>query len=201
MKEKIEQLKRSLEEAARLDESAIADDIKSIGYKCLRCAKCCKGDCGDNTVSIFPFEIRCISGKTGLSRDDIAVPTPSGDMDSKGNIHTFEWVLKKNGDCMFLDKDLCKIYDCRPFICSTYPFYLLEGRLEVSECEGIGGHINNEAAMKMAHLLKERYIVELRESMALLEKFMGFRSSSRGDICVHDSEGEHWFNFKDPGKI
>lgn len=201
MKEKTEQLKKSLNDAALIDESTIADKIISIGYKCQRCARCCMEEYGDNTVSVFPFEIRRISEKTGLKREDIAVPAPSEDRDAAGNIHTFEWVLKKNGDCMFLDNGLCKIYEPRPYICSTYPFYLLEGRLMVSVCEGIGDHINNEDAMKMASLLKERYIAEIRESIALLEKFRGFFPSRKGDICVHDSEGEHRIYMKDIGKI
>lgn len=62
----------------------------------------------------------------------------------------------------------------------------------VSVCEGIGSAISNEDAMKMAALLKERYIAEIRETIALLEKFMGFKPDGRGAICVHDSEGEHW---------
>ncbi len=201
MNEKIEQLKQSLEDAARIDESAMADKIKSIGYNCIRCAKCCKWNFGDNTVSIFPFEIRCICGKTGLDKEEIAAPTPSEDRDSEGNIHTFEWILKKNGDCTFLDNDLCKIYECRPFICSTYPFYLLEGHLMVSECEGIGEPIDEKEAMNIARLLKERYIAEIRESIALIEKFRGFRPGGLGNICVHDSQGEHWIFSKNLGKI
>ncbi len=192
MNEKTTQLKKSLSIAAMIDESAIADQIISIGYKCMQCAKCCIEDYGDNTVSVFPFEIRRISEKTGLKWEYIAVPSLSEDRDPAGNIHTFEWVLKKNGNCAFLDKGLCKIYECRPYICSTYPFYLLEGRLMVSVCEGIGSVISDEDAMKMAALLKERYIAEIRESIALLEKFRGFKPGGRGDICVHDSEGEHW---------
>ncbi|MBU4077154.1 MAG: YkgJ family cysteine cluster protein [Euryarchaeota archaeon] len=192
MKEKINQLKKALNKAAIIDDCAIADEILSIGYKCQQCARCCMEDYGDNTVSIFPFEIRRISEKTELKREDIAFPAPSEDRDAAGNIHTFEWALKKNGDCMFLDNGLCKIYEYRPYICSTYPFYLIEGRLMVSECEGLGGAISKEEAAKMAALLKERYIAEIRESIALLEKFRGFKPGGRGNICIHDSEGEHW---------
>lgn len=201
MKEKFSLLKKALSKAAMIDESAIADKIISMGYNCLRCAKCCMEDYGDNTVSVFPFEIRRISEKTGLKWEDIAVPAPSDDRDDAGNIHTFEWILKKNGDCAFLENGLCKIYEFRPYICSTYPFYLLEGRLMVSECEGIGSAISDEDAMKTAALLKERYITEIRESIALLEKFGGFKPGGRGNICVHDSEGEHWIYFNDSGKI
>jgi len=192
MEKKTSPLKRSLDEAARIDENEMADTIISIGYKCQKCGRCCMGDFGDNTVSIFPFEIRRISEKTGLQWDDIAVPTPSEDRDDAGNIHTFEWILKKNRDCTFLDNRLCKIYEFRPYICRTYPFYLLEGRLMISECKGLGNTISNEDAMKIAEILKERYIAEIHESIALLEKFRGFAPSGKGDICVHDSEGEHW---------
>jgi Fe-S-cluster containining protein len=193
MKKKIGQLKRSLDEAVRIiDESAITKKIISIGYKCQQCARCCMEDYGDNTVSIFPFEIRLISEKTGLKMEDIAVPAPSEDRDAAGNLHTFEWILKKNGNCTFQDNGLCKIYECRPYICRTYPFYLLEGRLMVSECEGLENTINEEDAAKMAALLRERYLAEIMESISLLEKFRGFAPSGKGYICVHDSEGEHW---------
>ncbi len=188
---KITSLAKNLDKATRIDEKQLADEIKSIGFKCNNCAQCCRAEYGDNTVVIFPFEIRRICGKTGLGRDDFVIPTPSEDMDSQGNIHTFEWVIRKNGDCVFLREGLCKIYECRPYICKTYPFYLLDGQLMTSECQGLGGRISNEKSLKLAVLLKERYIAEIKESVALLERFNGF-NPGRGSICVHDSEGEHW---------
>ncbi|MFZ2410056.1 MAG: YkgJ family cysteine cluster protein [Candidatus Methanoperedens sp.] len=192
MKEtKITSLAKNLDKAAGIDEKKLADEIKAIGFKCQKCARCCMAEYGDNTVSVFPFEIRRICEKTGLMRDELVIPTPSEDRDSQGNIHTFEWVLRKNGDCIFLEKGLCRIYECRPFICKTYPFYLLDGRLMVSECEGIGGDITEEDSRKLASLLKERYIAEIKEAIALFERFRGFAPSGNG-ICVHDSGGEHW---------
>lgn len=192
MKEiKTHHLKKTLDEAIGIEEQRLADEIKSIGFKCRKCARCCRAEYGDNTVFIFPFEIRRICEKTGLGRDELVIPAPSEDMDSQGNIHTFEWVLRKNGDCIFLKKGLCRIYECRPYICKTYPFYLLDGRLMISECEGIGGDITEEESRKLASLLKERYIAEIKEAIALFERFGGFAPSGSG-ICVHDSEGEHW---------
>ena len=44
----------------------------------------------------------------------------------------------------------------------------------------------------LAALLKERYINEIREAIALIEKFNGFNPGGSGNVCVHDSEGEHW---------
>ncbi len=191
-KNKIIHLKRALDGAFRMDEKQIADKIRAIGFTCKKCAQCCKAEYGDNTVIVFPFEIRSICEGYGLERDEIAVPTPSQDVDSEGNVHTFEWVLRKKEDCIFLEDGLCRIYECKPYICKTYPFYLLDGRLMVSECAGEGGAISNEESKKMAELLKERYIIEIKESIALLEKFRGFKSGGCGNICVHDSEGEHW---------
>lgn len=192
---KIDQIRKMHDDALKIDEKELASDIRNIGFQCQRCAKCCQAGYGDNTVLIFPFEIRKISEKTGLVRDDIAIPTPSSDMDSEGNFHTFEWVLNRKNDCVFLKCGSCEIYDSRPFICKTYPFYLHDRRLLVSECEGLGGKITIEESIKIAISLKERYITELNEMISLFSKFRGFNPSGNG-ICVHDSEGEHWIRPK-----
>ncbi len=186
------QLKKALDDAIKIDERQIADKIKATGFRCKNCAQCCKAEYGDNTVSIFPFEIRRISEKTGLGYENIAIPAPSDDTDSEGNIHTFEWVLRRNNDCIFLKNNLCQVYECRPYICKTYPFYLLEGQLMICECIGLEGSISNDESQWLAVLLKERYIAEIKESILLLEKFNGFNPDDRGKICVHDGEGEHW---------
>ncbi len=188
---KISSLLKTLDNATEIDEAQLADKIKAIGFKCRKCARCCREEYGDNTVFIFPSEIKRICEKTELRRDEFVIPTPSQDRDAKGNIHTFEWVLRKNGDCIFLQNGFCTIYEKRPYICETYPFYLLDGNLMISECEGLGGEINGEESRMLAALLKERYIAEIKESAALLARFKGFKPKRTG-ICVHDSEGEHW---------
>ncbi|VVB85734.1 Putative zinc- or iron-chelating domain protein [uncultured archaeon] len=189
---RINYLKKALDEARNIDEIKLADRIKTIGFKCRRCAECCKSEKGDNTVMVSPPEIRRICERTGRKQEDFTVPMPSEDRDMAGNVHTFEWVLKKGGDCIFLKDGLCEIYECRPYICRTYPFYLADGHLHVSECAGTGGAINNEDSLKIAALLKERYIAEINESISLFGKFRGFRPGGKGNTCVHDSEGEHW---------
>jgi Fe-S-cluster containining protein len=185
-------LKKDLHNALRIDEKKLADSIKATGFKCRKCAQCCMSEFGDNTVIVSPSQIIKISDRSGLKHDDFVIPTPSDDRDQDGNIHTFEWVLKKNGGCIFLKEKLCEIYECRPFICMTYPFYLLDGKLEVCECMGLGGNINDRESLELAGLLKERYVLEIEESIALLEKFNGFNPVGSGKVCVHDSEGEHW---------
>ena len=191
-KAEITRLKKALDKALEIDEKELAIQIKATGFECRKCAQCCRAEFGDNTVIVFPSEIRNISEKTRLFRDDFILPSPSDDRDSKGKIHTFEWILKKNSDCIFLKNGFCEIYECRPHICSTYPFYLLDGKLEVSECMGIGGNISSKKSLELAALLKERYTTEIKESITLLERFNGFIPSGSGSVCVHDSEGEHW---------
>ncbi len=192
--EELSRLEKALNEAVLINENKLADELKATGFKCHRCSQCCRAEYGDNTVAVFPSEIKEICETQGLKREEIILPAPSHDVDSQGNIHTFEWVLKKKDDCVFLEKGLCKIYGCRPYICKTYPFYLLDGILMVSECAGIGGPISDEDSMEIALLLKERYIAEIKESIALLDKFRGFKPGERGNVCVHDSEGEHWMD-------
>lgn len=188
----IANLKKELDRAFMIDEKKLSDMIKDTGFQCKNCAGCCMNEFGDNTVIVYPSQIKKICDKYGFKRENFVIPTPSDDRDKEGNIHTFEWILKKNGDCIFLKEKLCEIYECRPFICKTYPFYLIDGELKVCECMGIGENISDKDSIELAVLLKERYILDIKESIAVLEKFNGFNTGGSGIICVHDSEGEHW---------
>ena len=190
--EMIADLKKDLDNALGIDEKKLADKIKTMGFNCKKCAQCCMSDFGDNTVIVSPSQIRKMCERSGLKRDDFVIPMPSDDRDQDGNIHTFEWVLKKNGDCIFLNEKMCEIYECRPFICKTYPFFLLDGKLEVCECMGIGGNVSDMESFELAGHLKERYVREIKESIAVFENFRGFNPDGSGTVCVHDSEGEHW---------
>ncbi|MFY9199689.1 MAG: YkgJ family cysteine cluster protein [Methanosarcina flavescens] len=127
-------------------------------------------------------------------------------IDSEGRIHAFGWILrrKKNGDCIFLEKDThrCRIYPVRPMLCSTYPFYIEGLRLHTCECEGLGYPISIEDSRKLAEDLLMRYISELRDTLAMYEKFVDFRRDKKGleiaktslenrtcTCIVHDSLG------------
>jgi Fe-S-cluster containining protein len=171
--------------------------VAATGFRCKRCGKCCRGAFGDNTVTIFPSEIRGIMGATCLGWLDIARPHECDDMDEQGLYHTFEWALrrKKNGDCTFLDEGKCAVYEHRPLICRTYPMKLEAGRLELYECDGVGpGAMDGPEAGRMAEALLKRQLAEARETASLLEKFEAFRPARRTPVrdrvyVVHDSEG------------
>lgn len=204
--ERQEELRSSLETTKRISIEDLASQIHSIGFECLRCGDCCVGD--DNSVVAFPFEIRKILAATGIGWLDAVEPPIMGEWDCHGNFHTLEWRIKKSKDsCKFHSEKGCEIYQTRPVICKTYPFYLDEGELRCSECRGLGRKIECREAEKIAAGIIERRIIELEEAIALLEKYEDFergRRSEKGACIVHDSEGEHpivWDELKNHGSI
>lgn len=190
----IADLQAALERAKALSVEGLATQIREIGFKCLGCGECCSGE--DNSVVVFPFEVRRILAATGLGWLEVAGPPDVGEWDKDGCFHTLEWRLKKvSQSCRFFENGLCSIYPIRPGLCSTYPFYLDEGVLQCSMCSGIGGCIEPSEARELAERVIRRYVFELLEAIALTEKYEDFeRGESRegGVYVVHDSEGEHW---------
>jgi hypothetical protein len=195
----ISELNKELEAAKSIDTGSILKKIREYGFNCILCAECCKNSCGDNTVAIFPFEVRAIMDLTGLKWLDVVLPPESDAVDENGYYHTFEWALRKkpDGDCLFLNEcGKCSIYPVRPLICRTYPFVLDKKGLETCICKGLkNGEMSEEDALAMAQALKERYITELVETIKLFEHY---KNGSSGSIIVngkkyivHDSEGRH----------
>jgi Fe-S-cluster containining protein len=182
-----------LQETRALSLAHLAEQIKALGFQCLRCGECCVGK--ENSVVVFPFEIRAIQERTGLFWHEIACPPLEGEWDDQGRFHTLEWRLKKEGgSCKFYRDGECKIYEERPLLCKTYPFFLENGVVGSSECIGLGRQTGSDTSQELAALLKERRIVELEEAIALIEKFLDFSRGlpGRKTVCiVHDSQGMH----------
>jgi Fe-S-cluster containining protein len=189
----IADLHAALEMVLSLSADALATQILDIGFKCLGCGECCSGE--DNSVVVFPVEARVIQAATGLEWLEVVRPPDAGEWDRDGRFHTLEWRLKKEGEsCQFFENGKCSIYPSRPALCSTYPFYLDEGVLQYSLCRGIGGVIGPAEAKELAERVRRRSVLELKEAIALTEKFEDFergKPNKGGDYVVHDSEGEH----------
>ena len=192
---RIAELKEDLSRAKGLEPGPLAAEIQNIGFSCLACGECCWGE--DNSVLVFPHEIRCIQHATGLSWQEVAAPPEEGEWDREGYFHTLEWRLKKVGDaCRFYQEGRCAIYSVRPMLCRTYPFYLEGEELMASECRGLGREIEGREAEKLAQRLIARRITETEEAISLLERYRDFPRGPPGEkgIVVHDSEGEHRIN-------
>ncbi len=221
----IKSLQGELEAAKSIDPEEIASQICDIGFSCNMCGKCCRREDGDNTVIVNPAEIELISEHTGLEQQKIAIPLteypgilPDREylednrelIDAEGSFHTFGWKIcqKGNGDCSFIrergEDNRCSIYEVRPMLCSTYPFYMQEGKLRVSECEGIGNPISVSKTRKLAEEVLLRYISEIEETLLLYERYEGFQKGPENlnkafenilegiiNYIVHDSRGSH----------
>ena len=188
----IAQLKEDLSKARDLNLAGLAVEIQDIGFSCLGCGDCCRGE--DNSVLVFPQEIRAIQEASHLSWSEVAAPPQEGEWDHEGCFHTLEWRLAKAGDaCRFYQRDGCSIYPLRPLLCRTYPFYLDRDKLICSECPGLGGKIDVQDAQRLAEMLVLRQITEIEQAIALLERYRDFSRGQPGNggIVVHDSEGEH----------
>nr|WP_321497074.1 YkgJ family cysteine cluster protein [uncultured Methanolobus sp.] len=221
----IRELKQELDSAKKITVRQIADEIHNIGFKCIMCGKCCRRDCGDNRVAITTTEIHNIENESDLEWEEIAEPfvaevespeeeceinSADGLIDEDGNIHTFGWMLrrKENRDCSFIPDDdtdnRCRIYKIRPLLCSTYPFYMEELKLNTSECEGIGEEIGLKESYELAELLLKRYILELEDTILTYKNYNGFKTGENGrniagshlkqgylNYVVHYSEGSY----------
>ncbi|MGA9139290.1 MAG: YkgJ family cysteine cluster protein [Methanocella sp.] len=187
----IRRFRKDLKNARAMSPDEIAKRLPA--FKCAKCAKCCRGAFGDNTVTVFPGEIRTIMAATGKEWLDVVEPEEDGDEDDYGNRQAFEWALRKkpDGDCIFLEEGRCTIYGARPFICRTYPFYLDENRIGCGECDGRGkDEMDDAERLAMAKELIARRTRELEESIGLLQKLDTDAGRSATDlIVVHDSEG------------
>ena len=193
---RIAELNEELSEAKKLATIGLAARIRELGFSCLRCGECCRGE--DNSVLVFPREVRRICAATGLAWLEVAGPPEEGEWGRDGSFHTLEWRLKKDGEsCRFFQEGRCSIYRDRPLLCRTYPFYLDRGELMHSECRGLGERIDPGEAEKIAKVLISRQITEIEEAISLLERYRDFprgdpaESGGKGSITVHDSEGEH----------
>lgn len=193
LQDRIAGLKKDLLAAKGLLLTDLAARIRETGFRCQKCGECCRGE--DNSVVVFPEEIRRIQRATDLDWLEVVAPPVDGEWDREGCFHTLEWRLRKENDaCRFYQNGRCIIYPIRPMLCRTYPFYLDEGRLMHSECRGLGRKIEQEEANDLAEQLLNRYITEIREAIHLLERYRDFErgeAKEMGECIVHDSEGEH----------
>ncbi len=82
------------------------------------------------------------------------------------------------------DECRCAVYESRPYLCRTYPFFIMDGQLEVSECEGLGQSISKPDARALARDLIDRYVCELKDTLLLYRNFECFNAEGAGKKAV-----------------
>ena len=86
-----------------------------IIWKCQRCTSCCKDSLKHvRHIKLLKKEAITLSHKIKIQIENFTVP-------SLDKIYSYE-ILKNDGKCIFLNDDICKIYNNRPLVCQFYPF-------------------------------------------------------------------------------
>lgn len=177
-------------EKSSLSTERIAERILEIGFSCTRCGDCCRGFPDDNNlVMVSPQEIRRISEALNVPRDEIAEPYPESIVLENGTSLTFEWAIRRvHGECRFFRDGRCLVYECRPWICRTYPFMIDGEELRVFPCSGLGGSISPEDALACARDLLSRREAEENEEERIREVLASPLPEGKERMIV-DSEG------------
>jgi Fe-S-cluster containining protein len=114
------------------------DYSEGIRFRCERCALCC-GDTADRVrrILLLRVEAERVSQVAGKSVDAFA--------EGVVGFEPYVFQMKKaDGKCVFLEGNLCSIYEVRPLICVFYPFELKEAGTNrfvfafTKECPAIG---------------------------------------------------------------
>ncbi|MDD1652496.1 MAG: YkgJ family cysteine cluster protein [Methanomicrobiales archaeon] len=168
-------------------QDTLARRILDIGFRCLECGSCCRGR--DHLVLVMPDEVRDLMARSGGTWDEIVEPYPEFLEPGDGTCYTLGWCVRRQGNaCRFLSGNHCTVHGARPRICRTYPFMLLDGHLELSDCPGIGAPMTLEEAHALASALVERALGEEAEEQMVARVLMECRIPA-GCRCVVDTKG------------
>lgn len=90
---------------------------------CFKCGACCKGDMGP---IVFPSDVKTISANLGETQKSfLAKFCVLSDIPNNFGMEVYSLKMQE-GKCIFLNnKNLCDIYDYRPYQCVNAPFNFL----------------------------------------------------------------------------
>lgn len=195
----LKDLKKQVLDSISISLPDLVVEIVRTGFRCSGCGRCCKFSTGDNSVLLTYFDINNLKKGGNINAIEPTVAEESMFLaDNEGNVHTFGWRLKRktNGECVFLSEAGCTIYPFRPLLCRTYPFYIAEGKLEISECGGKGRVLPLYHARRLANEVLQRYIIELLDTLMTYRHFkeeslfLVSQPASDYKLIVHDSRGK-----------
>ena len=92
---------------------------EKVDFSCNGCAICCKNtEYKVRKILLLKIEAKKISKKTLIDIDNFSEKI------EKYEPYAYEMKKTKDGRCVFLRGNLCRIYKIRPLICRFYPFKL-----------------------------------------------------------------------------
>jgi uncharacterized protein len=81
-------------------------------FACRQCGECCRGDKG---ILVTPAEMAALADFLGLKREELQrrylIASPLGPQ-----------VAARNGACIFLEDNRCRVHPVKPGICREWPF-------------------------------------------------------------------------------
>ncbi len=180
----LENLKSQLVRARSMEVKDISNNIREVGFKCMRCGWCCCPDPDfeieimdihrpSNAISVLPRDIRVIQDATGYNLLDVVEPDIYSCIRGEKTL-AIGWILKRkpDGTCMFFDdnKNICGIYEHRPLICMCFPFFLDgSGMLEVRHCYGTHQQIEGIDALESRQRLVRYLTSKIEHYIAIWE--------------------------------
>jgi Fe-S-cluster containining protein len=120
----------------------MADDFYKSGlrFSCTRCSSCCRYQPG--YVFLTEADMKQLQRATGLSRGELA--TAYCRQVSVSGISRLSLKEKANFDCIFWERDGCRVYRHRPLQCRSFPFWASNLASEAAwedlkdTCPGVG---------------------------------------------------------------
>lgn len=201
---------------------SILKTVEKAGFSCKGCGKCCEREDDDNSVYILSEEIEKIE-TAGFSRNQFILPllpdfyetaqneqlTPlsmsfvntlrslAEQTDESGRIHTFGWMLqrKTDGSCIFLNdgSKKCRIYEIRPALCRTYPFFADENGVSKCVCDGLGSveKTDSDLTKELTEALLNRILsdhMDYTRSSAIIHEYYNRFAFNTEDGRIHFEE-------------
>lgn len=96
----------------------IARDVENQ-INCKACANCCR----ETRVNVSSMDIDALAAHLSLSQEEVIHKYTYPDPEDR------ETILRHTDDgCVFLDGNLCIVYDARPLVCREFPYLATDAR-------------------------------------------------------------------------
>ena len=126
-----------------------------VFYECQRCASCCRWP-GD--VRVSDDELNRISSHFQLAADDFVQRYTRLRRDRQG----LSLIEKENGECIFLEGNLCAIQAVKPQQCRDFPNLWRHPEAE-TQCRAIPHLVGDEEYVKQVAQVTGRTVESVRE--------------------------------------